>query len=210
MIHSSFRILRSITPETQVSDALVSSVTYFSYFAVQVHWLMQPSISDAMQTVNLFIRLGDGIMAVSEYQVLSMHTLTPTQYQRLGFEHIPGSIHCRYRRRKGELDHATIPISNEVRVAQPRMRGLAMVIKNPGDVRVSNPQNKKWKGDLDGSTIIGRLFKFLKKDLTDRENRSSGFVAALQLREDIGDNPSGSFFRVPIDFVCGAEISGEY
>ena len=143
LIHSSFRILWSITPETQVSDALISSVTYFSYFAVQVHWLMQPSISDAMQTVNLFIRLGDGIMAVLEYQVLSMHTLTLTQYQHLGFKHIPGSIHCCYRCWKGELDHVTIPISNEVHVAQPRMRGLAMVIKNPGDVRVSNPQNKK-------------------------------------------------------------------
>ena len=183
---------------------------YLTYVVGQDHWLMHQSVVNAMRTLNIFLRLGEGIMAVSEYQVLSMHMLTPTQFQHIGVFDTPGSIHCRYRHRKGELDHMTIPISNDIHVAQPRMRGLAMVVKDPGTIKVTNPQNKKWSGELVGSTIIGKLFKFLKKDLANRENRSDGFVAALQLRESIGDVPSGSFLRVPIDFVCGVEIAGDY
>ena len=85
-----------------------------------------------------------------------------------------------------------------------------MIVKDPGVVKVSNPQNKRWSGELVGSRIVGKLFKFLKKDLINRENRSEGFVAALQVREDIGDIPSGSFLRVPIGFVCGVENAGDY
>ena len=63
---------------------------YLTYVVGQDHWLMHQSVVNVMRTLNIFLRLGEGIMAVSEYQVLSVHMLTPTQFQHIGIFDTPG------------------------------------------------------------------------------------------------------------------------
>ena len=86
------------------------------------------------------------------------------------------------------------------------MRSITLVVRNPGVVWASDPKKRTWGENANGDTVVGKCFDFLKKDTVDCNKSNAGFVAALRVREQFVEHiPVGSFIRVPIESVCGAE-----
>ena len=188
------------------SSILLIRIIYF-----QDHWLYHPAIVDVMNRVHLYLRVKESVLTLTEFQVLSLHTLTPPEPSRLQLPDRPHTVNCTYKRRKGEVTYRAIPTS-EVSVSQPRMKSIAIIVKDPGSILATDPSNKRWSKMVDGNLAIGKCFDFLKRDLANREQPSAGHVAALRVREPFHKSiPVGKFVRVPIDFVCRAEfVPGVY
>lgn len=111
---------------------------------------------------------------------------------------------------------------------QPIARTEAIVIKDPGPVRAIPESQRKTKIEFDGSTLLGQVLKYKKRDPRKREdagvlrqrrqsrkqNSAEGlqgggneteYVASLQVKQALGEVPAGAFVRVPIDCVCRFE-----
>ena len=54
------------------SSILLIRIIYF-----QDHWLYHPAIVDVMNRVHLYLRVKESVLTLTEFQVLSLHTLTP-------------------------------------------------------------------------------------------------------------------------------------
>ena len=172
---------------------------------MQEHWLRHPSIVDAMEQVHLFLKVDESVLTIRDIQKTSLHTLTPEECSNMGIQIEPNFVQCRYKRRKGGVEYKAIPVS-AAQVSQLRIRSIAIVVRNPGVVWALDQKRRTWGENANGDTVIGKCFDFLKKDFADRNRPKTGFVAALRVREQFVDHiPIGSFIRIPIEYVCGAE-----
>ena len=164
-----------------------------------------------MQHTHIFLKVEAATLDLTEFQMNTLRTLSPAESSQLGLTTNPNSnsIHCTFKKRKGEVDHRAIPLP-KVSVTQPKSRSLAIIIGDPGVVRVTDPLKKSWYMELDGASIIGKCFEFMRRDTVKRGDPSAGYVAALRLKEGLNDAPPGTFIRIPIELVCAAERISEY
>ena len=153
----------------------------------------------------MFLRVDESVFTIRDIQKTSLHTLTPEECVGKGITTDPNFVQCTYKWHKGGVEYKAIPVS-VVQVSQPQMRSITLVVRNPGVVWASDPKKRTWGENANGDTVVGKCFDFLKKDIADCNKPNTGFVAALRVREQFVEHiPVGSFIRVPIESVCGAE-----
>jgi hypothetical protein len=142
---------------------------------------------------------------IEGYQKLTLRTMAPAEASAIGVQLDEYSVPCYYIRSRGDEGRALIPIAY-LSARLPRMRDLGMVVKDPGNVKALDPAQKRWSVELEGSDVLGRIFKFARRDFADRNDTKSGrTIASLQVLEDFGEVPKGKFIRVPVECFCGIE-----
>jgi hypothetical protein len=143
---------------------------------------------------------------IEGYQKTTLRTMTPDEARAINLRVDEHSVPCMYARTKGEISSRSIPVVF-LSPRLPKMKAQGIVVKDPGRVTVKDPERKLWSLELDGSEIVGREFKFTRRDFADRNNTSAGrTIASLQVEKAFGEVPVDKFVRVPVDCFCGFDL----
>ena len=169
------------------------------------HWLSNPFIEDLMHRYYFHVSC-DSSFKLEGIQSTTLMTITPAEARELKLKVDPHTVPCRYKRSRGGDGLKAIPVSL-LSVRKPKMKGRAMVVKNPGAREVKDPACKRRKVVLKGEDVVGKVFRFQRKDPADRSDAACGEVASLLVTNAFGDVREGTFIRVPLDHVCGVDLA---
>ena len=160
-----------------------------------------------MDQYYLFLTCNSGFITEG-YQKTTLRTMTPAEAAALNLRYDEHSVPCFYAKTKGEVTCKVIPAAL-LSPRLPKMNHLGVIVRNPGWTRFTDPGLKKqWFRDLNGYETVGKVFKFLRKEVESRNRSSTGRkVASLRVVEEFAGIPEDKVSRVPVECFCGIDLA---
>ena len=193
-------------PMDDIADACESatqySLLYTLYSEFLGHWLRDPIITGLMNKFTFFLSCKVSVH-LGQYIKSSLKVVTVDEARKEGLTWEQSEIPCSFSRtgRSSGTAYKVIHLSN-LDISQPENRGMGMVVKHTGPVKISHPEHKGTKIHLSGNELMGEVVHFLKREKKDRSAPDSPGVACIKLTRAINGLPIGTNARIPIESVC--------
>ena len=171
----------------------------------QGHWLRNPTIVALASYVKFYVSILDTVRLPPRVQKTSIKTMFPAEVQTAGLNPLLHETACEFKRTRGDPGQQCFP-HVAIATAPPRSKHDVVAVIAPTEpVKVSIREDLSLSVYLAGETLVGRIFTFVKTERKQRGNPNTELIASLRLKDDIHNAPSGSYIRIPVQYVCAID-----